>query len=87
MYQVGLGDSAVPTSGTLYFSTAPYIDQAVPRAYVDAIDSVPTYQRSIDRTTLRGKYSANIGALVLDNSAIARPWFRAGAWAPALAIY
>jgi hypothetical protein len=67
MYQVGLGDSAVPTSGTLYFSTAPYIDQAVPRAYVDCVKAPPVYTRSLD-DSLQGAYRASVGSALFDNT-------------------
>jgi hypothetical protein len=67
MYQVGVGESAVPTLGTKYFSTAPYIDTSVPRKYEDCVAGTPTFTRALDRATLRGRYLPTVGALEISN--------------------
>lgn len=67
MYQVGVGVSAVPTVGTKYLSTGPYVDEAVPRKYDDCVIGVPSFDRSLDRVTLRGQYRLSVGELEIDN--------------------
>src|SRR4051812_28116569 len=68
MYQVGLGGGAVPTLGTLYFSNRKYIDEDVPRSYIDALIDSPRYSRSLNRDTLTGAYDVSISSLKFDDS-------------------
>jgi len=71
MYQVGIGSSAVPTVGTLYVSSHPYVDEQhdPPLAYDPALIRAPTLERSLSRETLRGAAAVNIaGDFVLNNT-------------------
>src|SRR4029079_14880546 len=77
MYQVGTGEDAVPTIGTLYFSNQPYAPAGGP-PYLDALrtDSL-VYARSLDLSTLTGKESSSISTLEFDNSDHGIDWLLA----------
>jgi hypothetical protein len=66
--QVGSGTSAVPTVLTKYLSDQAYIDDENNRSYEECITEMPRYSRSVDRQTLRGKFSSSIGTLELNNA-------------------
>jgi len=66
--QVGSGVAAVPTTVTRYLSDRVYFDDENSRAYDEGINTMPRYNRSVDRTTLRGRFTSSIGTLELDNA-------------------
>lgn len=68
MQQVGVGDAAVPTKGTLYFANAPYVDETGPTPYRDCVKAAPRYTRALDRATLRGQFHSSVSTLDLDNT-------------------
>lgn len=68
MKQVGIAESAVPTLDTVYCSNRPFVDLTVPRKYVDIVHSIASFDRSVDRETLRGSYRVAVGAVDLDNT-------------------
>ncbi len=69
MYQVGVAGSAVPTLGTKYFATAKF---NAANKYDDCLAAVPNYERSLDRSTLQGRYGATVGSMELANEDRAR---------------
>lgn len=68
MYQVGVGESAVPTVGTEYLADKMYEDSSIPRTYDDCVIGLSQFLRAINRETLQGQYSITVGSLVLDNT-------------------
>lgn len=70
MYQSGFGDDAVPTLGTIYWSNFEYVDNdaSTPTRYQAALMQAPEYERSLDRSKLRGQYNVNVGDLVINNA-------------------
>ena len=65
--QVGSGLSAVPTLATRYLATAAYFDDQNSRIYRDCVIAIPTYRRSLDRTKLRGRFTATMGTMSIAN--------------------
>lgn len=70
MYQSGFGDDAVPTLGTIYWSNFDYVDESTnpPTRYQGALIQAPDYERSLDRSKLRGQYNVNVGDLLINNA-------------------
>lgn len=66
--QSGSGLAATPVTKTLYLANWPYFDDENSRVYPDCINSVPRYNRSIDRGTLRGRWTSSIGTVEIDNA-------------------
>lgn len=76
MYQVGAGESATPTKGTLRLGNYPFVaslfpgdeSPGTPTLYDGAILQAPDFERSLDRTTLRGRYNVSVGDVVINNA-------------------
>lgn len=66
--QSGSGATGVPAKSTLYLSDRPYFDDVNSRVYRDCLAAIPRYRRSLDRNTLRGRYTATIGSLEINNA-------------------
>ena len=70
-YQVGIGDDAVPTTGTLHYSNKDFIDEEAdpPRAYDPVLLGVPDIERVLERESLRGAARVNVsGDFVFNNA-------------------
>jgi hypothetical protein len=70
MYQVGVGEDAVPTLGTLRWSIYGYVDESTdpPTRYEACLKSAAEYELSLDEATLRGEGVVNVGQTVINNA-------------------
>lgn len=59
--------AGAPVTATFYWADKPYIDYVEPRPYIDCINSVPSFNRSLSGDRF-GAYSSSIGSLELDNA-------------------
>lgn len=65
--QTGSGYTAARVLRTKYFANSAYFDDVNGRPYRDCVVDLPRYNRALDRTKLRGRYTSSIGSVGIAN--------------------